>query len=413
MRRRLEQIEQFAVEVIFDRQRGKRATLLRCFLHGLAVLYERVVAARAWLFARNIKRRHFLGTTVVSIGNLTVGGTGKTPVVERLARELRDAGVRVAILSRGYKSRRLPLLRAWHYRLVGRADPLLGSRVVSDGQQVLLGSYEAGDEPYMMAVNLPGVPVIVDKDRARAGRLAVERFGCRVLLLDDGFQYLRLSRRHDFVLVDCQTPFGNGWLLPRGMLREPPAALRRAGLVILTKSGETSPTDLIREIRRHQPTAPIIVTDHLPLHLQCLGGSEQLPLDFLQGKYVAVLSGIAAPESFERFVTAHGAHIEVRRRFADHHRYSPSEIAELIERCRRRDLAAVITTEKDAVRLPLPDPCPVPFYYLKVQIEIREGTEEWQRWLDRLAAPETHSGAYPGAFIPLTKDARRRAAANA
>lgn len=412
MRRQLERIEQFAVEVIFDRRKGKRATLLRGLLHGLSWLYGTIAAARARLFVVNLKRRHYLGCTVVSIGNLTVGGTGKTPVVERLARELKAAGCPVAILSRGYKARRLPLLRAWYYRLSKKTDHLLvGSRIVSDGERVHLDSYTAGDEPYMLAVNLPGVPVIVDKDRARAGRLAIERFGARVLLLDDGFQYLRLNRRYDFVLVDCQAPFGNGFLLPRGMLREAPAALRRASLVILTKAGGQDQSALIEEIRRYQPTGPIVVCDHHPLHLQRLGHEERQPLTFLQDKYVAALSAIAAPTSFERFVTQHGAEIVVRRRYADHHRFSPEEIEDLIERCRRRDLHAVITTEKDAVRLPLPPDTPIPFYYLKVEIEIQQGADEWSQWINRLAEPESHAGRYPGQRLFLTPDAQKRAAA--
>lgn len=411
MRRQLERVEQFAVQVIFDRERGKRAALLRGFLHALSKLYGAIAFVRVRLFQHNLKSRHFLGVTVVSIGNLTVGGTGKTPVVERLARELHAAGCAVAILSRGYKSRRLPLLRAWRYRLTKTADPLLGSRVVSDGRDVRLDSYEAGDEPFMLATNLPGVPVIVDKDRARAGRLAIERFGSRVLLLDDGFQYLRLNRRYDFVLVDCQAPFGNGFLLPRGMLREAPEALRRASLIILTKAEGQDQTELIADIRQHQPTAPIVVCDHHPLYLQQLGGDEQLPLEFLDGKHVAALSGIAAPESFERFVTRYGAVIEVRRRYADHHRFSPAEIESLVERCRRRDLHAVITTEKDAVRIPMRALAEIPFYYLKVEIDIQQGREEWQEWVRRLSGPESASGRQPGGWITLTPDERKREAA--
>jgi len=412
MRRQLERIEQFAVAVIFERQTGKRAMFLRGVLRAASWLYGGVVRVRVALFQGNLFRRHYLGCTVVSVGNLTVGGTGKTPVVERLARELRDAGCKVAILSRGYKSRRLPLLRAWRAKLTGQSHPLLGTRIVSDGHSVLLDSYTAGDEPHMLARNLPGVPVIVDKDRARAGCVAVERFGAHVLLLDDGFQYLRLARRHDIVLVDCQAPFGNGFLLPRGMLRESPRALRRAQLVVLTKAGGRDQSELIGQIRKYQAAAPIVVCDHQPLYLQRIGGEGREPLDFLQGKFVAALSGIAAPDSFERFLLQHGADLVVRRRYADHHRYNEAEIRELIERCRRRDLQAVITTEKDAVRLPLPPGCEdVPFYFLKVEIELQSGQEEWKQWLLRLADPAQHTGKMAGRYLPATPPVKKAAGA--
>ena len=200
------------------------------------------------------------------MGNLTVGGTGKTPVVEKLARALRDRGRKVAILSRGYKSKPTRFWRKWWYALSHTEEP--PPRVVSDGQRVLLDSEEAGDEPYMLALNLPGVVVLVDKNRVKSGTYAIKRFGCDTLVLDDGFQYLPLKGRLNLLLVDKTNPFGNGRLLPRGILREPVKHLRRANYVFLTKSNGRRDAELEGLIARYNPKADIIECAHRPQYLQ-------------------------------------------------------------------------------------------------------------------------------------------------
>src|SRR5438309_3190168 len=220
MSRSLENLEQFAIDVILERRGGVRAALLRSFLYFLSLIYERLVQFRLFLYRKRIFRERTLGCLVISIGNLTVGGTGKTPVVEKVARALQAGGRRVAILSRGYKSVPKPTKRNWFDRLVMKdVDP---PRVVSDGKFVLLDSVTAGDEPYMLAHNLHDVIVLVDKDRVKSGKFAIDKWKVDTLLLDDGLQYLHLKHRLDIVLVDPQAPFGNELLLPRGTLREPP-----------------------------------------------------------------------------------------------------------------------------------------------------------------------------------------------
>src|SRR5581483_5862936 len=229
MRRWFEEFEQFAIEVILGRRGGKRAAILRSVLHTLSHVYAAIVQMRLWLFRKRIFRERQLGCLVISIGNLTVGGTGKTPVVEKFARALQAGGRRVAILSRGYKSKKLPLLKRLVYNLTNR-EPYK-PRIVSDGQAILLDSRMAGDEPYMLAVNLKNVIVLVDKNRVASGLYAIEKMGCDTLLLDDGMQFLHLKHRLEIVLVDRQAPFGNEFLLPRGTLREPPKNLRRASYI--------------------------------------------------------------------------------------------------------------------------------------------------------------------------------------
>jgi tetraacyldisaccharide 4'-kinase len=386
VRRWLEGLEQFAIDVILERRYGKRAALLRILLLALSVVFRQVVQLRLWLFRKRLLRDSPLGCMVISVGNLTVGGTGKTPVVERLARTLHAGGRRVAILSRGYKSRKLPLLKRWHGRLTGSID-VTAPRVVSDGKRVLLKSREGGDEPCMLASNLPGVVVLVDKDRVKSGRYAIERFGADTLILDDGLQYLHLQHRLDIVLIDRQAPFGNEYLLPRGTLREPPANLRRATLIFITKSERGGNEALIQRIRKYNRTAEIIECSHRPQYLQNVFTSERLPLEALKGAYVGAFSGIASPESFEEGLTRLGAHVELSRRFTDHHRFSEQEIRSFAARCRRRDVAMILTTEKDAVRFPAKMELEAPAYYLRVEIEILSGEESWTQCVERICQP--------------------------
>src|SRR5205809_7684154 len=230
MGRRLENLEQFGIGVVLERRHGIRASILRAILYALSFIYDRLVQLRLYLYRKRILRERALGCLVISVGNLTVGGTGKTPIVEKFARALQVGGRRVAILSRGYKS--VPRKRNWPDRLRRKdADP---PRIVSDGKSLLLDSLTAGDEPYMLAHNLKDVIVLVDKNRVKSGRFAIDRWGVDTLLLDDGLQYLHLNHRLDMVLVARHAPFGNEFLLARGTLREAPRNLRGASYIFIT-----------------------------------------------------------------------------------------------------------------------------------------------------------------------------------
>src|SRR6478736_6583562 len=350
MGRRLEQLEEFGIDVVLGRRHGLRASALRGILYGLSFLYDRLVQLRLHLYRKRVFRERALGCLVISIGNLTVGGTGKTPIVEKFARALQKGGRHVAILSRGYKSVPRPSKRGLLAKLRGdNPDP---PRVVSDGKSLLLDSLVAGDEPYMLAHNLKNVAVLVDKDRVKSGLFAIEKMNADTLLLDDGLQYLHLKHRRDIVLIDRQAPFGNEYLLPRGTLREPPGNLKRASYIFITKSTGESNQELVDRIRRYNRTAEVIECSHKPLHLQNVFTGEQLPLQRLRDTYIGALSGIAAPESFEGGLIRLGARIELAKRYTDHHRYSEAELQSFITRCIRRDLEMIVTTEKDAVRIP-------------------------------------------------------------
>jgi tetraacyldisaccharide 4'-kinase len=372
-----EALETFVLEVIFEQRRGKRAALVRGGLFGLSKVFEAAVKGRRFLYNARILRDSTLGVQVIAVGNLTVGGTGKTPVVEKFARELKDQGRNVAILSRGYKSKPPPLGRRLLNKLFLREEST-PPRVVSDGRSLLLDSETAGDEPYMLASNLKDVIVLVDKDRVKSGRYAIEKYGCDTLLLDDGFQYWKLrGRRMDVVLVDCQQPFGNEFLLPRGTLREPPSHLARANTIFITKcDGQVQP--LRRRIAQLNPSARLIECTHRPLYFEDVFTGQRQPLSLVQGRRVAAVSGIAQPESFVQSLVKLGAHLVYSRPFADHHRFRQQEVLKVINRSKQKQAEVIITTQKDAVRFPKLDRRDLPIYFMRVEIQIISGAKDFQ-----------------------------------
>ena len=378
-----EAVEQYILDVIFERRRDLGARLTGAGLFSLSLLFQGIVQCRLWLWRNRIFRDHTLGCQVISIGNLTVGGTGKTPVVETFARALQQAGRRVAILSRGYKSTPRPFWQRFVSKVTFQTDQV-PPKVVSDGHGLLLDVEQAGDEPYMLASNLKNVVVLVDKDRVKAGRYAIQRFGCDTLLLDDGFQYLALKSRLDICLVDRNNPFGNHHLLPRGTLREPISNLKRARYIFITKCGQFGTDKLRKAIRRYNDRAEIIECAHQPLYIQDVFTGEQLPLSTLQNLDIAALSGIAAPESFEDGLRKLGANVVYRRSYADHHRYTQQEILNMINRSLRRGAKAILTTEKDAVRYPKIDRRDIPVYFLRVEIRIITGAHDFDDAVARI-----------------------------
>lgn len=378
--------EAFAVDVIYGRDRSFKARLFGAFLMVLSLVYRMVVATRSALYRWGILRAQHLGCLVVVVGNLTVGGTGKTPVVERLARTLHENGRRVAILSRGYKSRREPSwkrLKRWVLN-----QPPTPPRVVSDGQTVFFDSEVAGDEPYMLAKNLPGVAVVTDKDRVKAGTYAIRNFGVDTLILDDGFQYYQLKDHLQLLLIDKTNPFGNGALLPRGLLREPISQMARASYIFLTKSEEPADEALVEVLHKYRPEGEWIECAHRPKYLQPVGFSgEKERLDWLKGKRVGALSGIAVPESFEQFLLELGATEVVPFRFLDHHRFSLDELQKIESRVERLGLDALITTEKDAVRID-DKFCPsFSFYFLRVEVHLTAGSSGFEEAVRRICFP--------------------------
>lgn len=377
----VERLERYLTGVILekgaDENRPLPLRILLAVLSGASFLFAAAVAVRSFLYKTGLLRRFPLGVQVVSIGNVTAGGTGKTPVTELFARALSAEGRKVAILSRGYRRKEAPW---WRRAFAHVMEPPL---VVSDGRRVLLDSATGGDEPYMLASNLPGVAVVVDRDRVKAGRYAVKRLGCDTIVLDDGFQYQKLKHSIEVVLVDSTNPFGNGRMLPRGILREPARHAKRADLVFLTKcSGDVSAVRA--QIRKFNTKADIVECSHSPKSLKDVWSREELPLSWLDGKTVCTLSGIASPKGFENSLRKMGSRVVWCERYADHHRYDPSEILYALNRSADMGADALVTTEKDAVRFPRFETAPVKCLYLRIAIEMLSGEESFRRLVSRI-----------------------------
>ncbi len=382
---RLDALEIFLVDVVYDRRKGRAAAVVGSVLNGFSYLFESIVRFRWFLYKNRIFRNRPLGCLVVVVGNLTVGGTGKTPVVEKFARSLHEQGRKVAILSRGYKSKKEPLYKKWWRALTHVSEP--PPRVVSDGENVLMGPEEAGDEPYMLARNLPGVHVLVDKNRVKAGAHAIRRFGCDTLILDDGLQYLPLKGSMNLVLVDKTNPFGNRRLLPRGILREPISHLRRASYVFLTKSDGSPSDELEGLIHKYNPKVEIIECAHRPTHLQSLDLREKLPMSKLEGAKIGAFSGIAVPEGFESFLRSHGASIRYNRRFLDHHWFTDRELRLIGEGAAEMGVDFLVTTEKDAVRIGTHIDFGLPIYFLRLEIGLLRGANDFEEAVGRVCFP--------------------------
>jgi tetraacyldisaccharide 4'-kinase len=325
--------------------------------------YRGALAVRAAAYATGLLGSTRVPCRVVAVGNLTVGGTGKTPLVELVARRLAAGGRRVVVVSRGYG---------------GRAR---GPAAVSDRERVLLDAGVAGDEPVLLARRLPGIPVVVGADRGRAGRWVVERLGADVLVLDDGFQQRRLRTDVAVVCLDAERPWGSGRLVPAGPLREPPDALGRAHLVVLTGGPPAAPVE--RDVRARAPGAVLAWGTHRPEDLLDLATGESVPLAALAGRAVLAFAGIARPDRFAATLAGAGGRLRAQVAFPDHHPYAAGDLRDLAARARDAGAEVLVTTEKDAVRLP---PTPgLRVWALRVRLELQGDAAAWWAALEALA----------------------------
>jgi len=398
---KLDQFASFTVDVIYDRRDDAKAKIWAAILKLLSFIFYGLSAIRFQLYKHRVLRAQHLGCQVIVVGNLTVGGTGKTPIVEKLARSLNERGRKVAILSRGYKSRKEPLFKKW-YRLITHTEAS-PPRVVSDGKEVYFDSETAGDEPYMLAKNLPGVLVVTDKDRVKAGLYAIRKYGVDTLILDDGFQYFQLKDHLQLLLIDKSNPFGNGNVLPRGILREPVRRLKRASHVFYTKSDGNPNPELEAIVEKHRPGTEAIECNHTPKYFRKVNGKEEEALDFIKGKRVGALSGIAVPESFESFLDELGAKSVDPYRFLDHHRFTTKELRAVAKKAKEQNLDFLVTTEKDAVRIAKDFDPGIPFYYLRVEIEMLAGEEDFESAVNRICFPKSSLSFNESARSGLTR----------
>ncbi|MGE0085416.1 MAG: tetraacyldisaccharide 4'-kinase [Desulfococcaceae bacterium] len=313
-------------------------------LYAFSLAYTAGLAIRAFLYRKNILTSCRLPCFVISVGNITAGGTGKTPMTIYLAKLLRSMGYCTVILSRGYRGK---------YMKKGG--------IVSDGNSVLTEPDDSGDEPYMMALALGNVPVLVGRNRCKSAGLAMQMFHPDIILLDDGFQHMKLKRNLDLVLLDCQKPLGNGHVLPRGMLREPVSALKRGHCFILTRCESDSPgrNTVLSDICGRMPVfrtchIPYIhhITDEHGQKLSPPDGQEKWEISVLKNRRVFAFSGIARNDLFVRTVENLGCTVAGSMAFPDHHPYSAADMQEIRRLAGEKNAELMVTTEKDSVRIP-------------------------------------------------------------
>ena len=306
---------------------GMASLAMKLLLAPFALLYGTVLRVRGLLYQSGILATHKLSCPVISIGNITVGGTGKTPATMLVAQELQKRGYRVAVLSRGYGG-----------SLEGQVA------VVSDGESVLLGPEQAGDEPCLLAKSVPGLIVVIGSDRYQAGLLALERLKPDILLLDDGFQHIRLYRDLNIILLDAARPFGNGWTLPLGMLREPRIAVKRADLAIFTRC---RPGQIVPDLG-----LPSCSSEHRLSGFTHLETGEELSLETLQQGSVAAFAGIADPAAFFDGLKGLGIELVATLALPDHVSYSAEAVMTILEQFAAASEADwLVITGKDGVKL--------------------------------------------------------------
>ena len=345
-------------------------SLLPLYLFSLP--YGGVVRARALFYNLHLKKPKRLACPVISVGNISAGGTGKTPLVMLLARVLRERGIKIAILSRGYKRKQ-------------SSDPL-----ASDGQNLFLSPEEAGDEPYLMATALKGVPILVGKDRFRTSQIALQRFDVRGLLLDDGYQHLQLHRDLNILLIDSHIGFGDNHLLPRGILREPLSHLKRADLFILTKVEEPKAClPLEMKLQQIHPQAQVLHSHYEPIGLISPKGEKE-DLQALRGKKILALSGIANADYFSFLLRRCGVEVGKEAIFPDHHFYATEDLACIEESSRGMD--RVVTTEKDMLKLKNLNIHHLSIQALRIEMKIWEEEEFFKRILQLFSEKEERRG---------------------
>ena len=337
------------IDAVMNSEKADAPALLATLLRGVSAVYAAAQKIRAAGYRHNLLKSRTLPCRVISIGNITVGGTGKTPMTIYLARALQQSGKRVAVVSRGYKG----------------ADEKAGG-IVSDGQNLLMDADRAGDEPFMMASRLKGIPVVIGKSRYDAGMLAIREFQPEVILLDDAYQHLKLKRDINLVLLDYDRPFGNFHILPRGNLREPLAALARADACILTRSPQGADQDVpgnASELKSALPRIPVFRSYHEPYfylikrgQLTPSGDITELltppELEKIKRSRVFGFSGIARNDDFQRTVGRTGFNAAGYSEFDDHHRYGPKHLEDIERIAQEAGANCLITTEKDYVRIP-------------------------------------------------------------
>jgi len=347
-------------------------------LYAVSLAYGAGQKFRACAYRQRVIPSRRLPCKVICVGNITVGGTGKTPMTMYLAQKIKQLGYKTAIVSRGYR---------------GSAESRGG--IVGDGKSIYMGPEQAGDEPYLIARSLKAVPVIIGKNRYESGMLAVKQFQPDVIVLDDGFQHLRLKRDIDLVLLDHASPFGNARLLPRGILREPISSLTRSTACILTRyqTGTNQPVkSAIELIKEYAPPGRVFTASHVPYYYTIKAG-EQFSVNGAakqnSGSQISQLtkdpvfgfSGIARNTDFQNTVKNIGFNTTGFLEFSDHHRYSAHDLETIQSQAKTAGSRRLVTTEKDLVRLSPQNPFAMELIVIGIKISFGNTQQEFMSFL--------------------------------
>jgi tetraacyldisaccharide 4'-kinase len=369
--RQFEAIQIYLYQLVHSKKTGIPGKILLAVLRLCSFFYSVGLACKLFFYQHGIFKQHRLPCKVISLGNITLGGTGKTPTAQVLAALIRDMGHRVVILNRGYRAN-------WQGQ-VG---------LVSDGHRIYMTAAEAGDEAFLLAKNVPGVAVVIGKDRALTGEFAVRKLQADVIILDDGYQHWQLARDLDIVLIDALNVFGNNFLLPRGTLREPLENLSRAQVFLLTKVDQstTETRQWIHEtLQRYNSNALVVESVHHPLCFIELEDwykgqrTKAAALESMKDRAVLAFSAIGNPSSFEQTLSSLGAKVAVAERYPDHHDYTMTEMQTAMEKAVQQGVYALITTEKDAVKIPtefIYSERPLPVFVIGIEVKFTHGSQK-------------------------------------
>ena len=352
-------LKEHYLSILYGQQRGFIAALIKSILSAFTYPYSAVLNTRNLLYKNGVVRSTTLPVKVFSIGNITTGGTGKTPLVESMARYLLEKNKKVAILSRGY----------------GGNNPLKKN------------NDNVSDECLILRENLLDVPVLAGKDRVSNGKKAIREFGVDCLLLDDGFQHLKLKRDLDIVVIDSLNPFGGENLIPRGSLREPLRNLGRAGLFIIShcnQSKEKTIKSIYTKLNHVNNDAPVCESIHWPVHIENITDGSILGPEWLKGKRIYGLSAIGNPESFTYTLKELGADLIKHRKFHDHHNYNREEIGDVVYEAKLLGVDAIVVTQKDIVKIRKMDINDFNILSLKIETQITKGIELYEEAIDRV-----------------------------
>ena len=358
----MNKIIEYLEDIVSGERRGILPSLIKTDLLVTSWLCLGVVKLRRRLYSQGILQAKHLPCKVISIGNVVAGGSGKTPATITIARLLKEhTNLKIAVASRGYRSRSK------------------GCAVVSDGKNILLNPYEAGDEPYLLGRSLPDVPVLIGKDRFESGLMANQNWGTQIIILDDGFQYLKLKRDVNIVTMDATRPFGLDHILPRGYLREPLSTLKNADIILLTRVDQCKDLNSVRDrLDSIVPSVPRFESIHAPSSLIRMDTHQDVGLDAVKNKNVLSVCGIANPLSFtETIQTLNPAKLN-QISFPDHHEYTIKDIKKIEQTAFDTGADLIITTEKDAPKLSSINILPV----LSLVIELKLVEHSAERLID-------------------------------